>query len=370
MGNVQSSVPYGAQINAINAAVFNGPQSCNTYVTLTAPISGGSAQQVSFTDLTGQFELPAFFAAQADQVFGSTQFEANATINCDITNALPSSFSISTSVQQKWPNDLIKFQADGSVLAPIGPVRLGDAGQSAATQNVEYILASVDINNSEGDPIAPANGVPGTFPATPLGSKSVVANVPLSCTEDIFTDNPNTKYRFTIGATSPVALTSGQSFKLSRINSYLTIPGDRVNTFTTFPGDGGAADLDRTIFVNTLNTDGNPNIGIALDNASPASIDLARQFVPSDSSTSRPLDSGGEVNGVSSDPLIVSLPYKGYLNITSITAGQSGQMFSVNVQDFNALLQTYNSRFVLLGQDNLKCVLNSTTSFLRAPITA
>lgn len=133
--------------------MFNGPQSCNTYVTATAPISGGSAQQVSFTDLTGQFELPAFFAAQADQVFGSTQFEANATINFDITNALPSSFSISTSVQQKWPNDLVKFQADGSVLAPIGPVRLGDAGQ-VADFRITSVTASVLYLKSDGSPAA------------------------------------------------------------------------------------------------------------------------------------------------------------------------------------------------------------------------
>lgn len=93
-----------------------------------------SAGQFYYSDLTASLYLSSQFAL-VGLALGTGTALANYTINFDVTNASPSSFSVSVSktVTFKIPTTsdsslagaLLEFQSDGGVLGPFGPFTMG-----------------------------------------------------------------------------------------------------------------------------------------------------------------------------------------------------------------------------------------------------
>lgn len=133
MGNSASTVPYGAHIELLNVPLNCSVDSqlydiFNTTLSTTAPLVGGSGQQIYFSDFTTHISLPPQYKSRIGE-YGSDHYNASVVVALDIGNAAPSTFTVSSTVAKTWSDTVL--DAPGSDVASVGPFTLGSPGLSS-----------------------------------------------------------------------------------------------------------------------------------------------------------------------------------------------------------------------------------------------
>ncbi|QIW99748.1 hypothetical protein AMS68_005266 [Peltaster fructicola] len=417
MGAAPSSLaPYGAQIALINTdlacvrqspfASGSGPTSQNITASITAPLAGGSGQQVYFSDLAGSLTIPDDLVQLAQGV-DTSYYQISYTATFDTTNepdarALSqSAWEVSGSVWKPSSDPNVPIPADSSVYMPLGPVILGAKGtvtdfrlanltyafnfanslkQSTSSPFIvtcgrtqilgdnyaRYIIASTAVDDSpvSTTPLAPANGIPGSFPPTGYREKSMNANLNISCSGLITGNN----YTFTVTGTGPAVSSTGTAFQLHNWKHVFTYGSRLWGLFMT----RGIHSLVIDTGKQANGQDLSPALGLNLDNASPSQIDIARQFVPSDPGTTSPLSSGifANVTDYDHDNATFPLPPTGDLTLGPITTGDAYKVISASVSNLQGNLHIYSfERSVDLGRFGVQCTVRANALF-RAGISA
>jgi hypothetical protein len=308
------------------------PQTFKTVFTATAPVFGGSGQQIYYTDVVGNIEIPSYIVNLAPLV-GATQAQANVTVNLRLTNASPSTLQI-----YKATINNVRFPAGGAAniripqgsgtLPNLGPVTLGaanvahrillgqvtvfialqnDAGKTVfgplavtcGQQDVDFIIGSVNVDNSKGAALAPRNGFVADLPATPNLFQSGAFRFPYSCDFGAVGKYP---LDLEIVGTIPSYFKPGQQFNLANAQSFLRIPTNLTTLAkNAFP--------QATTFHTTVS-----EFEILFTGASPANINVA-------STNTIVSDAAIPANG---QQLIVTIPENGSLTVGPVTAGSSG----------------------------------------------
>jgi hypothetical protein len=251
-----------------------------------------------------------------------------------LTNASPSTLQI-----YKSTIDGIRFPPGGAAnvripqgsgtLPNLGPVTLGavntahriylgqvtvfialqnDAGKTVfgpiavtcGQQDVDFIIGSVNVDNSVGPALAPRNGFVAPLPATPNLYQSGAFRFPYSCD---FASLGKYPLDLEIVGTIPSYFKPGQQFNLVNGQSFLRVPTNLTTLAkNAFP--------QATTFQTTIS-----EFEILFTGASPASYNVA-------ATTS--IVSNAAIPAVGQQ-LIIAVPENGYFNaIGPITAGQSG----------------------------------------------
>lgn len=108
-------------------------QTFDTIFSATAPVFGGTGQQIYYTDVVGTIIIP-FYITTLAPLAGATQASADVNVNLRLTNASP---SILTAYKGTIKNITFAAGSDAHVrippnsgtLPPLGPVTLGQANQ-------------------------------------------------------------------------------------------------------------------------------------------------------------------------------------------------------------------------------------------------
>jgi hypothetical protein len=309
------------------------PQTFKTVFTATAPVFGGSGQQIYYTDVVGNIEIPSYIVNLAPLV-GATQAQANVTVNLRLTNASPSNLQIykSTINNIRFPPGgaaNVRIPQGSGTLPNLGPVTLGaantahriylgqvtvfialqnDAGKTVfgpiavtcGQQDVDFIIGSVNVDNSNGAALAPKNGFVATLPPTPNLFQSGAFRFPYSCDFGAVGKYP---LDLEIVGTIPSYFKPGQQFNLANAQSFLRVPTNLTTLAkNAFP--------QATTFQSTIS-----EFEILFTGASPASYNVAAS---SSIISNAAIPAAGQ-------QLIIAIPENGYLNaIGPITAGSSG----------------------------------------------
>lgn len=169
----------------------------------------------------------------------------------------------------------------------------------------------------------------------------------------------------------PTALTNGQSFSLTNVDTFVTVPGDILAVLSSFFGGTTAAgfvDLGQGFRGAGI---AGPALEAYLDNASPSSFDIARDFtLATEPSTARPLFTGRYYPVGDNKPIVFPLPNFGSLTFSGLKAGDVGYTFSVEVPRLLALISVSSSRGQLDGSEVIDCNTTHPFALLRAPILA
>ncbi|QIW99724.1 hypothetical protein AMS68_005242 [Peltaster fructicola] len=398
MGNAASSVPYGAQMNAINASlqcsIAGSAGPTLVYVSTTVPLAAGAGQQFYVSDLVADAYLNGVFASSGVDI--SPYYQANLTMTFDIINTSPSpsTFSIYTSVKQKFPTPYtylttVPFQPNGQVLGPFGPFTAGSAGATADLRiqslngtvtylnpdmepipglrtfdiscgaSWEYIVSSIALDQTTGPPLQPANGAPGIFPPTAGRTKSTVANFEITCNESSQLSTTEA-FNYTFSATGPAYVQPGQVYNATAIQTFFTIPSDVIGRIDWLYGTAGHS------YLIVLEAE---SIPIYLNNTTPAQIDLSCDYTASEPDTPRPLNTGRYVDGGTAQPIIFPLPNLGYLVAGNATVvGAAGSSVGLDVQGFTGIVSSTETGQGSAGSERLTCAPSNKYTSLNSAI--
>lgn len=177
--NLPPPVPLDAQIGQLNFPVTCEildfvNQTFKTVFTATAPVYGGSGQEIYYTDVVGNVEIPSSITDLAP-LASVTQAQANVTVYLNLQNASPANFlafqvrtgihshtestaRISDPFAQGVLNNIsitagqdanIRIPQGNSTLPPIGPVILG-AAHTAHRVFLGQIDVSIELQDDTG----------------------------------------------------------------------------------------------------------------------------------------------------------------------------------------------------------------------------
>lgn len=134
-----------------------------------------------------------------------------------------------------------------------------------------------------------------------------------------------------------------------------------VQEFASFYGDGQSI---VGVGLGVDNAGNNIGTGVALNvaNASPSSLDLARDFTASDANdTPNPLQGGYRVYSNDTQPLVLALPLDGSLTVGPFTPGSTGSIFGVSVGGLVGAAAGYSTTQKLLeGSFDWSCSIPYT----------
>jgi len=378
--NTAPPVPLDAQIGLLHFPVtcqiyYFLNQTFDTVFTATAPVYGGQGQEIYYTDVTGNIDIPESIVNLAPLI-GATQAQANVSINLDLTNASPSTLlayqATLNGIQLPSGQDAhIKIPLAGGTLPPIGPVTLGTPGvphrillgevqvdinlQNASghtqfgpipvvcgKQNVDYIIGSVNVNETTGlEPFAPSVGYAPSFPETPEDFESGSFRFPYDCE---FGPLGLQHLDLIIGGTVPIYLAPGQEFSLTNGQSFLSIPQSLIDLAKE--GFPTVSTFDTTIY----------SFEILFDNATPAAFNVTQNGA---------LHSSIDVDSATSIPI----PATGSLTIGPVSAGAAGTVAALQVGTANATTELKDASGKVLFSFPISCQVPSSLELIGIPIT-
>nr|POE96967.1 hypothetical protein CFP56_63792 [Quercus suber] len=349
--NQPPPVPQNAQIGKLNfpvtCAVYGFiNQTFEAVFTATAPVFGGSGQEIYYTDVVGTIDIPSSITSLGVLV-SATQAQANVTANLKLTNASPANLEVYKATLNNVPftfgqDATIRIPPGSGTLPPLGPVTLGTANEahriflgqvdvsielmdktgknvlgpipvSCGQQNIDFVIGSVNVDSSSGPALAPAVGFVPDFPPTPATYESGAFRFPYNC--DFGALGPQ-NLDLTIGGEIATYFAPGQKFSLTYADSFLRIPASLVSLAkSAFPN---LKSFDTTI----------TSFDILFTNASPSSFNAA----------ANPIKSSIDVAGASSsEDFVIAIPQTGYLpDVGPITAGSAGTIAGIAIGQANA----------------------------------
>lgn len=354
-------------------------QTFSTVFTATAPVYGGTGQQIYYTDVSGTIYIPSSITSLAPLV-NATQASADITVNLRLTNASPPNLvaykdTIKNITFPPGGQAVVRIPPGTGVLPNIGPVTLGQPdvahrillGDVSVTvhlqdasgngklfpiqvtcgkQDVDYIIGSVNVNSTTGlAPIAPALGYVPDFQPTAQQQESGYFRFPYACN---FGPLGPQDLDLIIGGTIPTYLAPGQQFYLSNADSFLRIPSSLIS-------------LAKQAFPNAKTFDTSvTNFDILFQNAQPNSFNVAKNG----------LKSSVPVPDDATKDLVLPIPYDGFLNVGPVTAGANGQIVSVAVGTANATTQLSDASGANLFSFPVDCQVPSPLELIGVPITS
>lgn len=316
-------------------------QTFKTVFTATAPVTGGSGQEIYYTDVVGTIDIPSYITNLAPLI-NATQATADITVYLALENASPANLLVykqtinNITFASNGGDAMIRIPPGNGTLPPLGPVTLGVADQahrihlgevevsitllnSAGTgafgpipvdcpiQNINYILGSVNVDNSQGPPFAPANGFVPQFPPTANLQESGAFRFPYECDFGSLGTYP---LDLEIAGTIPAYFAPNSQFSLTNAQSFLRVPTNLTTLAkNAFP--------QATTFHTTISS-----FDLLFSNASPASYNVASTAIVSDAT----IPSDGS-------QLIIAIPETGSLTVGPITTGADGTVVGVAVGD-------------------------------------
>lgn len=121
-----------------------GDQTFDTQITATAPIYGGSGQQIYYSDVAVDITVPTNIVSLVSAL-GAKTANADMTVNLDIANGIPSSIQ---AIKTTSANFTINSGSTGSIVIPaqppIGPITL--VGVAGTVQRITLGDISVNFN--------------------------------------------------------------------------------------------------------------------------------------------------------------------------------------------------------------------------------
>ncbi|KAK4504357.1 hypothetical protein PRZ48_005273 [Zasmidium cellare] len=378
--NQPPPVPSNAQIGElafpVTCQIYGFiSQTFDTVFTATAPVYGGSGQEIYYTDVVGTIDVPSYITSLAPLI-NAKQASANVTVNLDLDNASPATFQAFSgtlnNITFPFGEDAkIRVPAGNGTLPPIGPVTLGTAGVphrihlgqvtvsielqkedgsnafgpipvTCGQQNIDYIIGSVDVDTSSGPPYAPSNGFVPAFPPTPNLYESGAFRFPYDCN---FGPLGDYTLDLEIAGTIPAYFAPGSQFSLSNAQSFLRVP-DSLSSLavSAFP--------DAKTFETTVT-----EFDILFDNAQPATYNVAKT----------PIHASSPISG---SDVIIAIPETGSLNVGPITAGKDGQIVAVAVGSANASVAIADASGNALLTLPVTCKVMSPLELIGVPITS
>ncbi|KAJ8606359.1 hypothetical protein MRB53_041028 [Persea americana] len=313
------NTPINSQAGLLHFPTFDSK------ITAVAPIYGGTGEEIYYSDITAEIEIPTNVVGLGN-LFGASQIQANVTINLDLENASPSTIqaysgTINNIPFQPFQVSYINIPSSG-VLAPVGPITLGDAGTIHRIQLGE-ISVNIAFQNSTGGQI----GIPIPVTCGQQNIDYVIGSVQINSTTGLEPLQPTAT-----GLTYPTTSDSAESGALPhpiRLRLWL-LPMDNLSSVCPTkscmsPKIGWP---NTTAFDTTVT-----NLQFEFSNASPSSLNVA----------STPISTDVSIEGVTSD-LIIPIPGGGdFLTIGPFTAGAAGTIASFQIGVVNATTNLVDS---------------------------
>nr|POE48767.1 hypothetical protein CFP56_38863 [Quercus suber] len=372
--NQPPPVPQDAQIGKLNFPVTCAVygllnQTFEAVFTATAPVFGGSGQEIYYTDVVGTIDIPSTITSLGGLV-GATQAQANVTANLKLTNASPANLQVYKATLNNVPfafgqDATIRIPPGSGTLPPLGPVTLGAPNQAhriflgqvdvsielqdttgknvlgPIPVNIDFVIGSVNVDSSSGPALAPAVGYVPAFPPTPALYESGSFRFPYNCNFG--------NLDLTIGGEIPTYFAPGQKFSLTYADSFLRVPASLVKLAkSAFPN---LKSFDTTI----------TSFNILFTNASPATFNAA----------ATPIKSSIDVTGASgSTDFVIPIPQSGYLpNVGPITAGSAGTIAGVAIGTANATVVLTDNTGKSLLTLPVTCNVPAPLELIGVPIT-
>lgn len=174
---------------------------------------------------------------------------------------------------------------------------------------------------------------------------------------------------FTIAGTSPASVQAGSNFTIQDVETFLTIPGSLASALDSFYGSDPPYGPKYALVVGLGRSFDGRDIGKGLQltfaNGSPATDDIARNFVTTYPNTPNPLYSMRFVQEGDANPQPFPLPQVGTITIGNYTAGEAGTVFSVNDIGSTFTFAGYANNGMLCGYISYVCVARPVVDLFR-----